>query len=196
VRRRLARSAIDMFSELTDDSIGCVVGQVDAGAELAAPLSGWPCVFWLVAVEEVGARDWHEIGTVERGVAFTIRDRSGGSARVVPDGARVAGDELVTLHGRLQSLPPAARALFQRADARLNYPGSSSIRLRQHTIAPGAWVIARGRSQREPDPAAPREESSYRGDTPTWPVLSSSRRTPLLLATASNADLLRAWLRP
>ncbi len=193
VRRRLARAARCRIADLADHTAGCVVGQIEPGEEILAPLSLRRCVYWAVTIEEVGAAsDAVERGSLDDGVRFEIRDASG-RARVIPHGSRVAIEEQVRVYVQQYRLPSPEYELFRRLAIRFNYPSSSRVRFREHALAPASWIVVSGHSQREPDrDAAHADASGYRGELPTVPVLSSTRRAPLLIASITPEDLARA----
>jgi hypothetical protein len=62
-----------------------------------------------------------------------------------------------------------------------NYPYSSSLRVTEYAVLPGMEVVVRGHCVREPDPGAPADVTGYRTELPTRPVVSGTRRSPLLL---------------
>ena len=84
------------------------------------------------------------------------------------------------------------RDAFDRSKARLNYPASSGVRFHEHAILTGARVYVYGHAQLEPDRnRTDADFSGYRGDVPTRPVFSGTRRVPLMLADTTRRRRIR-----
>ncbi len=182
VMRELARAPRTPIADIPDGAARKIGGRIELeDAPIRSPLTGTACSVWAVTIEEVGMGDSVLRGAKCQGVTFAVRDASG-VARVIPDGARLGGD------GRMFNYLPGAlligyeRELFFELNIRLNYPSTSSLRFTERVIQPVAEVTVYGYCQREPDRAAmDADVSGYRGAVPTRPVLSSTRRAPLLI---------------
>ena len=180
--RELARAPRTQIADIPDGAARKIAGTIELEeAPIRSPLTGTACSVWAITVEEVGMGDSVLRGAKCQGIPFRLRDPSG-VARVIPDGARLGGN------GRAFNYLPGAlligyeRELFAELGIKLNYPTTSSLRFTERIIAPGADVTVYGHCQREPDRSAmDADVSGYRGDVPTRPVLSSTRRAPLLI---------------
>ena len=87
---------------------------------------------------------------------------------------------------------PTARDAYDRAQIRLNYPASSGVRFHEHAILTGARVIVYGYAQREPDRVqVDADVVGYRGNAPTRPVFSGTRKVPLLIADTVRRRRIR-----
>ncbi len=182
VVRELARVSRTRIIDVPDGARRMITGtaRLDGPAAIAA-LTGRPCCAWVVTIDEVGMGDWVQRGVVVQGVPFTVRDESG-DARVIPDRARIGSAGHIVLRYPHHALMDAERALYTQLAVHLNYPDTSKVRFTERVILPGAPLRVYGYCQREPDRASMNADvSGYRGDVPTRPVLSSTRRAPLLI---------------
>lgn len=181
VKRELARARIEAIAALTDGRTVAVRGTVSLSeptAVVEAPLTGLPCVYWLVVFDEVGTGgDFRELGRASGGVPFLLRSEQG-TARVVPDGARVALPGQVFVRPVTQ--PGMLDALAREVCVPYNY-ATSTLRASMYVLEAGAFVTIRGWCTREPDPEASASISGYREQLPTRPVISGTRRAKLLI---------------
>ncbi len=182
VLRELARTPATRIADVPDGARRMISGTVGLdGPATNSGLTGRPCCAWVVTVDEVGMGDSVERGVVVQGVPFTLRDDSG-QAHVIPDRARIGVPGHIVLRYPRNALLDEERRLYTQLGVRLNYPDSSKLRFTERLILPGSQLRVYGYCQREPDhQAMDAEVSGYRGDVPTRPVLSSTRRAPLLL---------------
>jgi hypothetical protein len=174
---------------LVDGRAGAVAGVVvDGPPMIAAPLTGAPCVYWQLSFDEVGAHDWIERARVSARGEFML-DVEGGSVRVIAE----AGAQLDVPVHRVERRPvfdvriDSTDLIQQQARAagvRFAYP-YSTLRVTERIVAPGMHVKVYGWCAREPDPGGVADVSGYREALPTRPVLSGTRRAPLLIATTS-----------
>ena len=180
--RELSRAPRTPIADIPDGAARKIGGRIELeDAPIRSPLTGTECSVWAITIEEVGMGESVLRGAKCQGVAFRVRDASG-VARVIPDGARLgtAGKSFHYLPGAL--LIGYERELFSELKIKLNYPTGSNLRFTERVIAPTAEVAVYGYCQREPDRGAvDADVSGYRGDVPTRPVLSSTRRAPLLI---------------
>jgi hypothetical protein len=181
VRRRLAKAIRGPISSLEDDVRGCVVGEVQPQSDLVtAPISGKPCVHWVVSIHEVGAvGDWVAHGSVDQGVPFLIKDASG-QARIVANGARVDLPSTSILRFPYQGWARHEQALFKDSKSKFNWPRTSNARFNEYRIEVGQKIVVLGNSTREPTDET-EAESGYRAGPRTRPVLSNARWHPLLI---------------
>ena len=180
VRQQLSKSDLPPLAELADGKQGTVAGVVEAIADatLASPLANQPCVYWCVVIEELGARDYVELGRLEGGVPFLLRS-SDGAARVVPEHASIA------LPARVW--PPqhhGSGGMFATLLARVRPPSyaSSLLRFTEYVLELGVVATVRGHVSRETDPeGADAVAGGYRDHLPTRPVLSGTKRKRMLI---------------
>jgi hypothetical protein len=162
------------------------VSLVDPGADLSSPISRRQCIYWLVTFDELGiGNDFVELGRSEQGRPFLLRyeDRI---ARIVPEHIRTAVPGSVTLYA-MRDLDnswynDAGIRLARSVCKRPNYPDSSSLRVTEYVVTPEMHVTVQGYCTHEPDPAGAEDVTGYRADVPMRPVISGTKRSPLLLA--------------
>jgi hypothetical protein len=179
VKRVLGAARVQPIESLEDGGAAVVRGEVIAGDLVEGPLSKRACCYWLLTFDEVGtAGDYRELGRVERGQPFVLRDATG-EARVVAQNPRVAVPpfEIVRSFGSV----PAAIAEHYRVCKKPNYPATSFLRVTEYAVLPGALVTVVGFCTYEPNPDASQDVTGYRMALPTRPVISGSRRRPLLI---------------
>ncbi|MGE0403470.1 MAG: hypothetical protein AB7T06_42590 [Kofleriaceae bacterium] len=195
VRDRIAAQPVLPIAEVQDGARACIVGKVEAIGNLVSPMTNQPCAGWFISIEETGMGDHRFAGAIACHGEMLVRDDSG-SALVVFENARFAWPASITdewpsgLVTRAK-WTPTERDAFERSKARLNYPTTSGVRFREHAILAGARVYVYGHAQREPDRSrVDADEIGYRGDAPTRPVFSGTRKIPLMLA-----DTIRRRIR-
>jgi hypothetical protein len=190
VKRELARARIEPIAKLAEGKVVAVRGRAtltDPHAAVTSPLSGVLCVYALVTFDEVGVGgDFRELGRTEVSCPFLLVDHTG-SARVVPDRPRLSVPGSVTMFAAsqlsdAQDNQPAIR-LARSVCKRPNYPRSSSLRVTEYVVALERELTVKGYCTREPDPdAADAMAGDYRAAPPTRPVISGTRRVPMLIA--------------
>jgi hypothetical protein len=186
VRIQLARARSIAVAHCIDGERQRVTGIVEGAMALTSPISGRPCMYWLVSIDEVGHGDWVERGVADQGSPFSVRDDTG-LARVIPDGARCDLPASSSTFLPTGVLGPGAYDLYQRLKIQLNYPQSSKVRFNERIVTSGARITVLGHNQHEPMQEASAtnvDTSGYRGELPMRPVFSSSRRKPLLIGIA------------
>lgn len=186
VRTQLGRAPSVEIARCIDGERQRVTGIVDGAMPLTSPITGRPCMYWLVSIDEVGHGDWVERGVADRGTSFFLRDATG-IARVIPDGARCDLTAHSTTFAATTAIYLGARELFQQLDIQLNYPQSSKIRFNERLLTSGERITLLGHGQHEPMQEASATDvdaKGYRGELPMRPVFSSSRRKPLLIGSA------------
>lgn len=200
VERELGRHARTPIGSIEDGTARKIIGRVELDfAPIRSPLYQVSCVAWSVTIEEVGGMGDSVLrGAKCFGHPFRVRDGSG-VARVLPDGGRIGGTGRASTHRQSsysrEAFHPSAflqsteHALFTELAIQLNYPQSSALRFVERIIPPEGELAVYGYGQREPDRAAMDADiAGYRGDVPMCPVLSSTRRAPLLLAPLGIAS--------
>ena len=178
VKRLLGAARVQTIDSLKDGGTAVVRGEVIADQLVYGPLTQRPCVYWLLTFDEVGTGgDFRELGRVERGEPFVVRDATG-DARVVAQNPRVAVPPFESLRSmRDLGGPLAADAACKKP----NYPATSQLRVTEYAVLPGAVVTVMGFCTFEPNPEAVGDVTGYRTALPTRPVISGSRRRPLLI---------------
>jgi hypothetical protein len=179
VERRQRRIRTREIAELPENELGRIVGRVAAlERSLIAPLSGRPCVYYAVIVEEVRPRGWQELVAERRGVAFAIKDYSG-KAIIDPANASVAlrFDCIKYVDGGGALTQEQASLLAHHGVHREGFFAPSALRFQEAVIPIGHHVEVTGAGVREPDPEA-HAELGYR-DAPTQICISNSAAAPL-----------------
>jgi hypothetical protein len=195
VRRILAQARISRIADVRDDNHAVVRGTVAVcdGNVLVSPLTVQRCVAWLVVFDEVGAKDWVELGRAQDGVPFLLRSADG-TARVIPEPAMLATK--ATLYER--PMPPQLYARNAIVRGNIEIPDritelarrvcrppnhmTTTLRATEYAVFVDATITVGGHVARETDPDAAAEVTGYRNALPTRPVLSGARRAPLLIA--------------
>lgn len=173
VKRLLGAAQVQLIETLKDGGSAVVRGEVVADALVEAPLTKRDCVYWLLTYDEVGTGgDYRELGRVDGGKPFGLRDATG-DARIVAQNPRVAVPPVETMRSDFAQLPAGCK--------KPNYPHSSVLRITEYAVLPGSLVTVMGFCTFEPNPDAARDVTGYRTALPTRPVISGSRRRPLLI---------------
>ncbi len=191
VRKLLARMRPEVIEKLADGKAAAIRGRVAVAddGELRAPLSGRPCVYWRIVIDEVGAKDFVQLGHQEQGVPFLVTSDAG-TARVIPERARVAVKpyEVSTqmpsaLHHErtVGTHPDPLVALAQQIIKHKPNHWTTTLRVREYAITAGQPIIVSGFVTLEANPDGARDVQGYRADLPMRPVISGSRRVRLLI---------------
>jgi hypothetical protein len=179
VKRELGRYRPQPFASLAEGRVITLYGRVSGGELLRAPLTDRMCVYWRLVFEEVGTGgDARELGRVEQSGPFALHG-SDGAVHVVPGTPLLAvpAESIVRPTGDLYVRTDTVSRIAQEHCRRINYMGSSLLRITEYVIAPDMEVMVRGYCTREPDPDAAQDvEANYRGDTPMRFVISGTRR--------------------
>ena len=187
LKRQLRQAKPWSLSELPEDTHGRVIGQARAlGEELAGPLTGRRCVYYIAIVEEQRSTGrssyWRTIASETRGVPFMLEDGTG-RAIVDPNGAQVALDfDGNSKSGTFnQADPVQEQFLAKHGQKSEGWVFNKTLRYREAMIEVGETIAVLGSGTREPDPnAAP--EAAYRGAPPTRLRLTSSPKFPLIIS--------------
>lgn len=165
------------------------VGFVEPRAHLTSPITRRQCVYWRVTFDELGiGGDFAELGRIDQGRPFLVSSEEG-VTRIVLEHARVAVPGSVSLFA-MRDLDnswynDAGIRLARTVCKRPNYPGSSSLRVTEYVVVPEMDVTIQGYCTHEPDPQGADDITGYRADVPLRPVLSGTKRSPLLLADSA-----------
>lgn len=158
-----------------------------AGPPITAPLSGRPCAFYELLIEEAGRRDniWRTVLRETEGTDFVVQDRSG-KALVRAQGSRIA---VVKDHHRFSGVfnrpSPEMQALFDRHGIDTNYLAfDRKLRFREGVLEAGEEAGVVGWGQCEPDDDARPTTNAYRNfatqlvmvSTPGQPVTVSDHQ--------------------
>ena len=92
LRRQIRKAPAFAIEALPEDTVGRIVGPAEAAGEtLTAPVSGRPCVLWVLEIIENLGEDWPSLRILrqQHGVPFVLEE-SGARAVVDPDSAIVS----------------------------------------------------------------------------------------------------------
>lgn len=178
-KRRLRTAKRWSLATLPDDTFGKVVGTARVLEEtLVAPISGRPCLFYLVVVTADDKSDGSALLREAVGVPFVIEDSSG-RAEVDPrDADVVLVQDRFRISGPNDPRTAEEEALLQRHG---KSGASKTYWYRESIIEPGELVAIFGAGGREPDPDAP-PAAEYRG-APAMRLRMSNARSFKLLIT-------------
>ncbi len=196
VRERIAAQTIVPIAQVADGARACITGTVEAVGNLVSPMTNQPCAGWFLSIEETGMADRRFAGALACHGEMVVRDDTG-SALVVFEGSRFAwptstSDDWPSGLATRAKWTATERDAFARSKARLNYPTSSGVRFHEHAIFAGARIYVYGHAQREPDRGqVDADVIGYRGDAPTRPVFSGTRKIPLMLADTTRHRRIR-----
>jgi hypothetical protein len=183
LRRRFRKSPQFTVDALPEDTLGRITGTVQPFAtQLAAPISGRPCVYWVLEIVEDVGEDWpsSKILATEQGVPFVVV-HEGHRAIVEPQDATVslAFDRDSSARGTMGT-DGLQRAVLARYLPHRDFQHAQLIHFREAVIAIGETISVLGSGIREPDPeAAP--SAAYRDAGRTRLRLTSSRKHPLCI---------------
>jgi len=191
LKRELKATPRMPLRELPESTRARVVGGAHPiDGTLEAPLTGRPCLYYVVTVEQHHSTGrssyWKQIIKEERGLTFLLDDGTG-KAIVDPSAAKVALDVDGKGDSGTFDEPNARESAFLQRHG-TNGQGwvfNKRLRYREAVIEVGETVAIVGEGVREPDPnAAP--EAAYRGDQPTRVRMTSSPRYPLLISDSPD----------
>lgn len=187
VRRAIRQAHRVSIGEAVAGQVVRIAGKVQAlGPLYASPLSGRPCVFYEVSVEEYRSSGksgkWVEIIHETESSDFLVVDDTG-KARVSTREmkALVVRDHLRE-SGTLNAAPPELEAYLARHGKKSKgWIFNKNIRYREGIFAPGELVVVLGEAAFEQDPDPTEAGAGYR-DVPKRLVLRA-RPDGLLLAS-------------
>lgn len=193
LRHQIGEERAWPIGQLPEDTAGKIIGQVHPfqdgqGACLIAPITGRPCVYYVVRVVERRrdhGSDQHEDVTIlheETGVPFVVADATG-YAIVDPRGARVAlVTDARTKSGTFDDATAVEEQLLLRHGlSSTQWWFNRSLTYYEAVIEPGEHIAVLGAAVREPDPNGV-PTGGYRSAMPTRLRLSGSPRHPLLIS--------------
>jgi hypothetical protein len=180
VKRLLGTARVQPINSLKDGAAAVIRGEVVASDLVEAPVSKRPCAYWLVIFDEVGTGgDYRELGRADESRTFVLRDDTG-DARIAASNAHVAVAPLEATRSFFDGPGGKLAALYANCK-RPNYPALSTLRITEYAVLPGAKVTVLGVCTFETNPDATKDVTGYRAALPTRPVVSGSRRRPLLI---------------
>ncbi|MBA3818799.1 MAG: hypothetical protein H0X17_07900 [Deltaproteobacteria bacterium] len=188
IRRQLREAAQWGIGTLPEDTCGRITGTVHAfeGQTLEAPISGRPCVYYLIVIEE-------NLGVGGGGAVMGLAERSDGTSFVLEeDGHRavvdpehavlsVAFDHETTSLAAFDADPRQRKLLSDANLIHRDWFKTSSLRYREAIIEIGERVSILGAGVREPDPDAP-AAAAYRSNAQTRIRLTSSPHAQLVIS--------------
>jgi hypothetical protein len=184
VKQRHRGMATSKIAELPESESGRIVGRVAVlERSLIAPLSGRPCVYYAVIVNELERWGWRDLISERREVTFAIEDRSG-RAVINPVGASVAlsFDWAKHVDGWDALTQEQESLLTRHGFLREGFLRPRTLRFYVGVIPIGHHVEVVGAGVREPDPTA-HAASSYR-EAPTQLSIRHVPAAPLSIDSA------------
>lgn len=188
-RRDMRAAPRRRIEDVRTAELARIAGQVELARTIEAPLSGRPCAYWHVTVQQLrplrSSSRWVTIIDDQRGVDFLVRDGSG-AALVKP---RVVRSVLVKdgkfSSGRFNDAAPRLEAfLAQRGYSSQGWVLNKSLRYSEGIVAAGEQVCVVGVGTWETDPnEKPDGGDGYREvNSPKRLVIQSHGEGPLLLS--------------
>ena len=170
------------IADLPEDTLGKVSAIVRPhGAVIEAPVSGRPCVYYSVIVEEERTTGATALLAREQDCAtFTLEDH-GAHAIVAPVAATFwVGFDYIEEVRLARELSPRARELCARHHAAFHYWTSKEVRVREAVIELDDRIAVVGAGVREP--VRPGEARLYRDADTNVLRLAGAPRFPLLVS--------------
>lgn len=186
VKRALREAKKYSIEEFPDGTQGKIVGRVQfLGEPLTAPLSGRPCAFYSIRVEEYQSNgnsgSWYEIITDEKGIDFAMSDGTGQAIIHTEAAKTVLSEDHQTKSGTLNDPTAAERAYLEsHAVEGKGWVFNKSLRYSEGVLEADEMVSVFGYGSKEPDPdAAP---AGYRDMAPMRLRISGSATHPPLIS--------------
>jgi hypothetical protein len=180
LRRQIRKAPAFAIDALPEDTVGRIVGPVQPANEtLAAPISGRPCVLWVLEIIENLGEDWPSMRILHRqhGVPFVVEE-NGARAVIDPTSAIVS---LVFDRSNMSSGPDGADMLQKRVLKEYlghrDFTHTVDLSYHEAIVEVGEKVAVVGSGTREPDPHA--QSAAYRDGGRTRLRLTSSEKYPL-----------------
>lgn len=188
--RAIPRRAI---ADVIEGEVARVVGTVRVSSPMTAPLSGRPCAYFRVVVEERRRRGknsyWHRVIDEQGGVDFVLED--GGGRALVKVGhaqAVLEGDQSGASGFMNDPSPELVAFLEARGHSAQGWIFNKAIRYREGIAEAGELVAVVGAGRWERDPEAPAQAGDGYRDAvmPTRLVLEAPSSGPLLLSDEAS----------
>ena len=186
-RRTLRKARHVTIAEFPEGAPARIVGRVEDGERLTAPLSGRACVFYEAIVEQYHSNgksgSWRTIIRESHGVPFALDDGTG-RALVDPSGAQLAVEkDSTTRSGSFDDATPVEESFLARHGMQSKgWMLNKRLRYREGALEIGETIAVCGLAVREPDPDGAARATGYRDALPTRLHLSSSPKLPLLIS--------------
>jgi hypothetical protein len=190
MRQQLKQTPRVKIAELPESQIGCTVGRtrpLEATPLVEAPLTGRPCLFYIVEVEVEAGRGWRLIARERHGGPFIIQD-STGRAVIEPDEARFDISFDYVDHAWSNPTPREHGFVLRVQPSVVGVLFTNQVRFREAIIRVDELVSVLGAGVREADPLAPPVES-YRGE-PVMRLRFSSAPDAELLVSADRETIV------
>lgn len=188
--RLLRGTPIFSLAAVPESSPARVVGQAFAqsaqGPILHGPLTGRPCLMYIVIVEQQVSNgkstSWKEIIRESRAVTFLLTDATG-KALVIPTEAKTVLDfDRETKSGTFDPAEPVEEAfLSKHGHTSKGWLFNKGLRYREAVIDIGETISILGMGVREPDPEGTPADG-YRSAPPTRMRFTSSAKYPLVIS--------------
>lgn len=192
-KRRMKAIPRRAIGEVIDGEVARVVGRVRVDAPLAAPLTGRPCAFWRVVVEEKRKRGkssyWMTLVDEHEGTDFFLLDDTGQAkvevrwVEAVLEGDGRGGSGFLN-----DPTPELESFLASRGHATQGWLFNKTIRFREGIAEPDELVavVGAGRWERDPEASASAGEGYRDAVMPKRLVLAAPTEGPLLLSDESD----------
>ncbi|MBX3274002.1 MAG: hypothetical protein KF729_27300 [Sandaracinaceae bacterium] len=193
LKRRMRATPQRAIADVVEGERVRIVGRVRGDATIAAPLSGRPCVYYRVVVEEQRRRGkssyWATLVDEERGVEFLVEDGAGVARVPVGHVQAVLEGDARGNSGFLRDPTPELEAfLAARGHATTGWVFNKTIRYREGVAEPGerVAVVGTGRWERDPEASAKAGEGYREATMPKRLVLEAPSDGPLLLSDETD----------
>ncbi len=186
IKRALRDATKYSIRDFPDSSLGKVVGRlVLLDEQLVAPLSGRPCAYFSISVEEYRSRgksgSWVTMVEEERGVDFALDDGSGTAIVVVASAKTALSSDHRSSSGTFDDPTPREQSyLDSHGRESEGWVFNKKIRYIEAVLEPGELVSVYGYGSKEPDPKA--TPGGYREMQPMRLRISGSQNHPPLIS--------------
>lgn len=182
MKRRLRKAPRRLIRHPPDGTYARFVGTVlPIDSPIEAPLTGRPCAYWRIVIEEKQGKSYRELLRREDGHDFSIRDATGTLlVRVAAAELALHNDGEFSSHVLKDPTPALEAFLAAQGEKTSGMLFNRSLQYHEAVIEEGESVTVAGIAHAEPDPEGPRETDNYR-DTPMRMVLQGSKDLPVLI---------------
>jgi hypothetical protein len=186
IKRALREAKKYSIKEFPDGAQGKIVGRVEfLGEPLRAPLSGRPCAFYSIRVEEYRSNgksgSWYKIIGDEVGINFGMSDGTGQAIIHAEAAKTVLTEDHETKSGTFDDPTEVERAYLESKSVEgQGWVFNKSLRYIEGVLEADEMVSVFGYGSKEPDPdAAP---AGYRDMAPMRLRISGSANHPPLIS--------------
>jgi hypothetical protein len=181
-RRRLLGAPLHTTTEFPENTVGAVQGALRylGDGPLVAPLTGRPCAYYEVVVEQRGINEgWDEIIRERQGQDFLLEDDHGLAQVRMRDCEVLLTNDAHFTTGLFEHATPELEALLARhGEKSTTWVFTRAMRFREGVLEAGETVAVCGHGTREVDPDPRAATGGYR-DNALRLVLSASIDMPL-----------------